>query len=332
MCCFSSSASIFRCPHTYRFSQPNFQLSTFNFQFSILSGGFMTNEIFKLRSSNPPPRETAFIPHSHPELEIGYFKSGSGIYTVKGHQYEIRSGDIFLFNSDELHKITTVRPDEPMQTLAVLFQPRLVWDALTDDFSDDLLAAFRSLGEAGKHRIDQTHPAYEALIGQIAQIEAEWTKQSPYYRKAVKNRILDFLITLSRSVDRQTKPDESDEAFRDVLPLINASVDEIEEHFCEELRIHDLAAKYGMSQNFFTSCFKKINGITPKAYINSKRIDKAIRLIRSTDKSMLEIATLCGFNSSASFNKSFTKTTGKRPLEYRRTGEADTGEPPRAKT
>ena len=291
----------------------------------------MTNEIFKLRSSNPPPRETAFIPHSHPELEIGYFKSGSGIYTVKGRQYEIRPGDIFLFNSDELHKVTTVRPDEPMQTLAVLFQPRLVWDALTDDFSD-LLAAFRSLGEAGKHRIDQTHPAYEALIGQIAQIEAEWTKQSPYYRKAVKNRILDFLITLSRSVDRQTKPDESDEAFRDVLPLINASVDEIEEHFCEELRIHDLAAKYGMSQNFFTSCFKKINGITPKAYINSKRIDKAIRLIRSTDKSMLEIATLCGFNSSASFNKSFTKTTGKRPLEYRRTGEADTGEPPRAKT
>lgn len=292
----------------------------------------VTNEIFKLRSSNPPPRETAFIPHSHPELEIGYFKSGSGIYTVKGHQYEIRSGDIFLFNSDELHKITTVRPDEPMQTLAVLFQPRLVWDALTDDFSDDLLAAFRSLGEAGKHRIDQTHPAYETLIGQIAQIEAEWIKQSPYYRKAVKNRILDFLITLSRSVDRQTKPDESDEAFRDVLPLINASVDEIEEHFCEELRIHDLAAKYGMSQNFFTSCFKKINGITPKAYINSKRIDKAIRLIRSTDKSMLEIATLCGFNSSASFNKSFTKTTGKRPLEYRRTGETDTGEPPRAKT
>ena len=292
----------------------------------------MTNEIFKLRSSNPPPRETAFIPHSHPELEIGYFKSGSGIYTVKGRQYEIRPGDIFLFNSDELHKVTTVRPDEPMQTLAVLFQPRLVWDALTDDFSDDLLAAFRSLGEAGKHRIDQTHPAYETLIGQIAQIEAEWIKQSPYYRKAVKNRILDFLITLSRSVDRQTKPDESDEAFRDVLPLINASVDEIEEHFCEELRIHDLAAKYGMSQNFFTSCFKKINGITPKAYINSKRIDKAIRLIRSTDKSMLEIATLCGFNSSASFNKSFTKTTGKRPLEYRRTVEADTGKPPGAKT
>ena len=291
----------------------------------------MTNEIFKLRSSTPSPRETAFIPHSHPELEIGYFKSGSGIYTVKGRQYEIRPGDIFLFNSDELHKVTTVRPDEPMQTLAVLFQPRLVWDALTDDFSDDLLAAFRSLGEAGKHRIDQTHPAYETLIGQIAQIEAEWTKQSPYYRKAVKNRILDFLITLSRSVDRQTKPDENDEGFRDVLPLINASVDEIEEHFSEELRIHDLAVKYGMSQNFFSSCFKKINGITPKAYINSKRIDKAIRLIRSTDKSMLEIATLCGFNSSASFNKSFTKTTGKRPLEYRRTGEADTGEPPRAK-
>lgn len=36
---------------------------------------------------------------------------------------------------------------------------------------------------------------------------------------------------------------------------------------------------------------------------------------------MLEIATLCGFNSSASFNKTFAKTTGKKPMEYRKNSE-----------
>ena len=283
----------------------------------------MANDIFKIRSSSPPPRETAFIPHSHPELEIGYFKSGSGVYTVKGHRYEIRSGDIFLFNSDERHKITTIRADEPMQTFAVLFQPRLVWDGLTDDFSADLVAAFRRLGEEKKHRIDKTHPLYDALVANIFAIEREWREEKPYYRKVIKSRILDFLILLSRADENESYAESTDDAFRDVLPLISASVDEIEEHFCEEMRIHDLAAKFGMSQNFFSSCFKRINGITPKAYINSKRIDYAIRLIRTTDKSMLEIATLCGFNSSTSFNKSFSKATGKRPLEYRKPHEPD---------
>ena len=127
----------------------------------------MANEIFKLRSSNPPPRETEFIPHSHPEFEIGYFKSGSGIYTVKNNKYDIRPGDIFLFGSDELHKITTIRADSPMQTLAVLFQPRLVWDAMTDDFSSDLLSAFRALGAKNEHRIDKTHAVYDKLVSCI---------------------------------------------------------------------------------------------------------------------------------------------------------------------
>ena len=221
----------------------------------------MANEIFKLRSSNPPPRETEFIPHSHPEFEIGYFKSGSGIYTVKNKKYDIRPGDIFLFGSDELHKITTIRADSPMQTLAVLFQPRLVWDAMTDDFSSDLLNAFRALGAKNEHRIDKTHAVYDKLVSCIFNIEAEWNGQKPFYRKAIKNSILDFLITLSRTSEELPDTDEADEAFRDVLPLINASVDAIEEHFCEELRIHDLASDCGMSQNFFTSCFKKINGI-----------------------------------------------------------------------
>lgn len=282
----------------------------------------MANEIFKIRTSNPPPRETEFIPHSHPELEIGYFKSGSGIYTVKGKQYEIRPGDIFLFNSDELHKITTIRAGTPMQTLAILFQPRLAWDTLTDDFSADLLAAFRAFGERSEHRIDKTNSIYAELVSYISEIETEWKKQKPFFRKIIKNRMADFLVALSRASEQAPVIHEADEAFRDVLPLINASVDKIEEHFCEEMRIHDLAASFGMSQNYFTSCFKKVNGITPKAYINSKRIDLAIKLIRTTDKSMLDIATSCGFNSSTSFNKTFTKTTGKKPLEYRKSGRS----------
>lgn len=278
----------------------------------------MSDGIFKIRTSNPPARKTEFIPHSHPELEIGFFKSGSGVYTVKNGQYDIRPGDIFLFDSDELHKITTVEMTEPMHTFTVLFQPRLVWDAQTDELSADVLTAFRARGAALAHRIDATHPDYPFFVACLNDIEKEWTTARPFYRKLIKSRILDFLVLLSRASGEPIAPTTSENAtLRELLPIINACVDEIEENFCEDISVRELAEKHGMSQNFFTRCFKTVNGITPKAYISSKRIDKAIRLIRTTDMSILDVATHCGFNSSASFHKTFTKMTGKKPTEYR---------------
>lgn len=282
----------------------------------------MPDEAFKIRTSHPPARKTEFIPHSHPELEIGFFKSGCGVYTVKNREYDIRTGDIFLFDSDELHKVTTVEATVPMHTFTVLFQPRLVWDSLTDDFSNDVLSAFRRCGQNGAHRIDSTHPAYETLAAYIADIEREWSAEKPFYRKLIKNRILDFLITLSRAVGEPTERVEvEDTSLRELLPIINACVDEIEERFCEDVSVRELAEKHGMSQNFFTRCFKQVNGIPPKAYISSKRVEKAIRLIRTTDMSILDVATHCGFNSSTSFHKTFTKITGKKPTEYRKNDE-----------
>lgn len=281
----------------------------------------MASDIIKLRTSAPPPRETEFIPHSHPEFEIGYFKSGHGVYTLEGRSYEIHAGDVFLFGNDELHKVTTIYADEPMQTVALLFQPRLVWDALTDDFTNDCLDVFRGRGPDFSHRVDKNHPAYARVVSLITDAEREWNEKQPFYLKILKNRILEILITLSRTGEQNASDEKSAAAFKEVFHLVNAAVDDIEEHFCEDISIRELAAKYGMSQNFFTLCFKKVNGITPKAYVSSKRIDKAIGLIKNTDMTMLEIATHCGFNSSASFNKTFTKTTGKKPMEYRKAYE-----------
>ena len=53
-------------------------------------------------------------------------------------------------------------------------------------------------------------------------------------------------------------------------------------------------------------------------YINIKRIEDSLTLLKSTNLTVLDIATKCGFNSTASFNKIFKKTTGITPKEYRK--------------
>jgi transcriptional regulator GlxA family with amidase domain len=63
--------------------------------------------------------------------------------------------------------------------------------------------------------------------------------------------------------------------------------------------------------------FKKYNGMTVSEYISLKRVRLAMEHLKSTNKTMLEIAGLSGFNSLANFNKSFKKIAGATPTEFR---------------
>ena len=57
--------------------------------------------------------------------------------------------------------------------------------------------------------------------------------------------------------------------------------------------------------------------MSPWDYITVKRIDLARRLLAESDKNILEIAMLCGFNNTANFNRAFRNVTGKTPKEIR---------------
>lgn len=53
-------------------------------------------------------------------------------------------------------------------------------------------------------------------------------------------------------------------------------------------------------------------------YINIKRIDKAVNLLTKTNDTVINIASKCGFNSPANFNRIFKKITGLTPKECRK--------------
>ena len=53
-------------------------------------------------------------------------------------------------------------------------------------------------------------------------------------------------------------------------------------------------------------------------YLNNIRVNNACNFLESSDKDMLEISQLYGFNSSAYFGNVFKKITGYSPLRYRK--------------
>ena len=73
-----------------------------------------------------------------------------------------------------------------------------------------------------------------------------------------------------------------------------------------------------MTPTYFSSFFKKYNGMPPTDYIIRKRINRSMDYLLATDKTILEISGLCGFNNSTNYNKMFKKISAMTPSEFRK--------------
>jgi len=104
------------------------------FNESVIRSGENNKFLLKLFHSTVNPGQRVYREHHHTEFEISVFKSGKGIYTVGNKQYEFEKGDVFMFSSDELHCITEISADEPMDLMNIHFEPRFIWSAGNDMF------------------------------------------------------------------------------------------------------------------------------------------------------------------------------------------------------
>lgn len=92
-----------------------------------------------------------------------------------------------------------------------------------------------------------------------------------------------------------------------------------DEYFDRPLTLKKTAEIYFMNEKYLGRLFIRQHGQTFHSYINTRRLELAARLLRETDKSVLEISLESGFNSISYFNRSFRSLFGKSPAEYRKT-------------
>ena len=87
--------------------------------------------------------------------------------------------------------------------------------------------------------------------------------------------------------------------------------------FFEPLGVDDLAAAAGLSRAHFSREFRRAFGISPHAYLLTRRLERAAALLRNTDNSVAEVCLAVGLQSIGSFTTSFKRTYGISPTAYR---------------
>ena len=96
------------------------------------------------------------------------------------------------------------------------------------------------------------------------------------------------------------------------------ALDYIERNYTQEtLSLNEVASVINVSANYFSAIFSNEMKMTFVEYVTQKRMEKAKKLLRQTDKHSGEIATEVGYKDSHYFSFVFKKTQGYTPREYR---------------
>ncbi len=87
--------------------------------------------------------------------------------------------------------------------------------------------------------------------------------------------------------------------------------------YFEPLGVDDMAAAAGLSRAHFSREFRRAFGVSPHAYLLTRRLERAAAMLRTTDYSVARICLDVGLQGVGSFTTSFKRAFGKTPTEYR---------------
>ena len=96
--------------------------------------------------------------------------------------------------------------------------------------------------------------------------------------------------------------------------------DAIDRTYGQPLDIHNLAAVAYVSEAHFIRTFKSTFGETPHRYLQRRRVERAMFLLRESERRVTDVCLDVGFGSLGTFSRTFRDIVGVTPTEYRDRG------------
>ena len=93
--------------------------------------------------------------------------------------------------------------------------------------------------------------------------------------------------------------------------------DAMDRAYAEPLDVGAVAAVALVSEAHFIRSFRAVFGETPHRYLQRRRVERAMFLLRETDRSVTDVCLDVGFGSLGTFSRTFHEIVGESPSGYR---------------
>jgi AraC-like DNA-binding protein len=101
------------------------------------------------------------------------------------------------------------------------------------------------------------------------------------------------------------------------LVYLRRARDLLDREYAKPLDVPAMARAALMSPSHFYRRFREAYGETPYGYLQTRRVERAMALLRRGDLSVTDVCIAVGFTSLGSFSSTFTRLVGEPPSVYR---------------
>lgn len=242
-----------------------------------------------------------------------FLKSEILVYVIGGEKEILRKGKSFIVAKNEIALI------EKGQCVMKQYSKEEPYSALVFILSSDFLSEF-SMRYGDKLDCIQSSDEKVFCVKAGQRIKSCIDSLFPYFyekgkfeKDIVKIKFSELMLNFIEEV-----PAVSAVIFEKETNNVSRIKSVMEKSFLEDVSLETIAKRCGISLSKFKNDFEKNFETTPHKWIINRRLDLAEKLLKSTDKKVIEICQDSFFPSQSNFSVLFKKRFGETPLEYRR--------------
>lgn len=249
--------------------------------------------------------------HFHDCFEMLLLMDGSTAYEFSDNKtVELPGGHFMVIPPGMMHRgLHDVR--RPVRLTGIMFDPAVTAAALHTPFTAmDLIwlkSQFVACTMQSRRMSAELRNHVKAIPQDFSSLDLSSTSMVASLRLTVFSILLEAANQLV-----------STRTFEPKL-VVQATINFMESNLGETISIEEVAEAVHCSRARLFQVFKDSTGMTPNDYWQRLRIDRALRMLTGSKKSITEIAMDCGFSTSQYFSSVFRKYSGVSPTDYRKT-------------
>lgn len=251
----------------------------------------------------------------HEKLEIFYTISGKGKYFIEDKVYTFEAGDLFVINNHELHKSQLI-DGQPFEALIIMFNPDLAKAVHLEDGMDPLSIFYERHND---HQLRLDKDLQRQFENVFDAMKTEYERKQGYSQRIIASLLQWLLVELKRAYEKND-PLNSVELYTgsELKDIVANVLDYVDTHYCEDIKLSQIAAELCVSPSYLSREFKKETGFSLVEFISSKRIRLARELLLKSNLQVTEIAGRVGYNNVTHFHWTFKKMVGTSPGNFRK--------------
>lgn len=245
--------------------------------------------------------------HHHDFYEFYLYISGDVTYLIEGKSYDLKSGDIILINSRELHQAMIKSMQVPYERIVLWINKAFLQGLSTPEA--DLTQCFESVKKNVVRADIENQQHIRTLLNKLLALESYKGFGKDLLSKAY---ITEFLININNLVLNDQSDIDIDVKKSN---LIDGIVEYINIHLDEDITIDDLSKEFYLSKFHLSREFKKHLGTTIHRYIVKKKLIKSKELILK-GYPIQSVYKHSGFGDYSNFFRAFKNEYGITPKQF----------------